>query len=386
MRPFLGQIRRIIRFALACLIWLHAIFLAHLPSPNLPGLAGRLHLTTSEIVVFVLLIGFSLLATYGYGRLAVDVLYIYSFPIVLLYILVKRSLKALAAINKFCMAGTSVASSAFALPTVKVLNPTPSSPEVSQEAESFSWRDLRLAIARPFRQFTLLWCLLLLFTTHQHLLELALAIVVIHIVFILVTILRVTLFSAGILANLEGRIRENTDALLAKISCVTRETEATPDLRNTWTNLSGIKMGMLLLQNGQLVSRWAAVLGSAFLGCIYLYLAVLFSFIYYGTAHVQRVALSWPTSFVTSLFIPFAFGDLPSNFWVKLVGGIHCTVILAIGAGTVINYVTRRAHDLQKTAIVLSRRFADEEVQARLLILEEKFKPPANANPPPISQ
>jgi hypothetical protein len=212
--------------------------------------------------------------------------------------------------------------------------------------------------------------------------ELALGIVVIHVAFVLKAILQVTLFSAGVLSNLESRISENTDTWLGKVASVTRDTEPTQDLRTAWMNLTGIKTALLLLQNRQLVSRWAAVLGSAFLACVHLYLAFLFSFIYYGAANVQGVALNWPIALVTSAFMPFSYTDLPLNFWVKLAGGIHSLVIVAIGAGTIINYVTRRAQDLHQTAIVLSQRFTSEDVQSRLVILEEKFKV---AEAPPTS-
>lgn len=372
MRRFLGRVRWLTRFALACALWLHAVFVFHAPSPNLSGLALRLRLTTSETLVFVLLVSFSLLSAYGFGRLLVDVLYLYGLPFVLLWIAVKWCFRGLVAINKFCMAGTSV-DSALAIATPRVIDASPTVPEAG-EKKFVSWNDLGRTILGPFRRFTLLWCFLLVSTSHKRLLEFALVIVVIHVAFALGAILRVTLFSAGVLADLEVRIRQNTEMLLAKIASVTRETEATPDLRTTWTNLNGIKTGLLFLQNRQLVSRWAAVLGSAFLGCIYLYLALLFSFIYYGVAHVQLVTLNWPIALVTSLFMPFSYTDLPLNFWVKLAGGVHSTVILAIGAGTLVNYVTHKAQDLHRTAVVLSQRFADGEVQAQLLILDEKFK------------
>jgi hypothetical protein len=290
-----------------------------------------------------------------------------------LFLAVKWLFLSLVAINKLCSTGTSSVN--LTLPTIKFEPPAVEAQ--SKQSQPFTWRTLLFTLSKPLRRFTLLWCILLLLTTHPLMLKIALAIVVIHIGFALFAVFRVTVFSAGVLSNLEVNIRASTESLLSKILFVTSETEATPDLRNTWTSIAGIRTGLLFLQNGQLVSRWVVVLGSAFLGCVYIYLALLFSFAYYGIARVQSVALTWPDSFVTSLFIPFAFGDLPRNVWLKLVGGIHCTTILAVGTGTIINYVTRKAEELRKVAIGLNERFADEEVRARLLILEEKFKPPA---------
>jgi hypothetical protein len=373
MRAFFGQIRRWTRFALASMLWLHTLFVVRLPSPNLSRLAFKLQMSTTETLIFVLLFLFSLLATYGFGRLIVDVLYLYFFPFVLLWITAKWIYCGLVAIHRFCTADASVQLSEL-IPNVKVIQANQKVQTAPEERVRFDWAEVGRVLIRPFRRFTLLWCFLLLLTSHQLLLEIALAIVAVHVAFILITILRVTLFSASVISTLETRITDSTNTLLAAIASVTPETEATTDLRNVWAKLVGMKAGLLLLQNKQLVSRWAAVLGSAFLACIYLYVAFLFSFIYYGAARIQAIPLTWPLSFVTSLFLPFAFTDLPRNFWIKLAGGIHCTVIVAVSAGTVISYVTRKAQAIQQAAVVLSQRFSESEVQSRLLILEEKFK------------
>lgn len=388
MRPFLNQVRKAVRFILAAVMWLHALFVFHAPVPDLSRLGTRIQLTTSEAIVFALLLIFSALATYGWGRLTLDLIYIYFFPFVLLYIVGKWTILALIRVNKFCAAGTSIEFKLPTTPSVKVIQAPAQPPVEPQKAEEIQtrWEEVRSAVTRPFRRFTLLWCLLLLFTTHRHLLDVALAIVVVHVAFILAAILKVTVFSAGVLTNLEDRIKENTDTLLAKIASVTRETAATNDLRNIWLRIAGIQLGVAALRNKQLVSRWATILGFAFLTIVYMYVAFLFSFIYYGIAHAQSISLPWPSALVTSTFIPFAFGDLPSNIWLKLVGGIQCVIVLAVSASTVIGYMLRKAEGLQQVALVLTDRFAAEDVRARLSILEEKFKTPTASNPNPANQ
>ncbi len=380
MRTALGTIRRATRFAVAAALWLHAIFMVRVAPPRFTGLATWLHLTGAEVFIFILLAAFTLLATYGYGRLFWDILYIYFFPFVLLFILGRWVFFALVAINKFCSAGLPAGETVLAIPGISVAGatgPGPPGAEAAPKAKwKFTWNGLFVVLSRPLRRFTFLWCILLVLTTHSGLLEFALAVVLIHIVFALVAVLRVTVFSAGLLSKLEANIKQQAETLLSKIAFVTRDSEVTPDLRNTWTNASGIRMGLLVFQNRQLVSRWAVVLGSAFLGCVHIYMALLFSFAYYGIARVQSIAFTWPDAFVTSIFIPFAFGDLPRNPWLKFVGGIQCTTIVAVGAGTVINYLTRKVQDLQRVAMHLNERFADAEVRDRLLILDEKCKPP----------
>jgi len=342
----------------------------------LSKLASSLNLSISETTIFVLLAAFSLLAAYGYGRLALDVLYIYCFPFILMYFAFKWLIKGLIAINRLFEAGTSLEGNLPATST-ETLNTVFAVAEPNQKGRiHLSWKGIGRALTRPLRRFTLLWCLLLLFTTHVHLLQLALIIVVIHIAIFLVTVLRVILFSTNVLANLGERMMHKTEELLARVLSVTPDTEATAELRDTWTRISSIQIGVMILRNKKRVSRWTAILGAACLVGLYLYLALLFSFAYYGAARVQSINLTWGSTLVTSLFMPFAFSDLPSNVWLKLTAGTHCLVIVAVGAGTVINYLTRRAEDLETAAIALIERFEDENVRTRLEILNEKFGTP----------
>jgi hypothetical protein len=293
-------------------------------------LAYRLHLTGGEVVIFILLASFTLLATYGYGRLFLDILYIYFFPFILVFIVCRWLLLALVAINKFCSAGLSPGATVLTIPTVKLVSPADSAQSGVESAPKaawkFTWRGAFLALSRPLRRFTFLWCMLLVLTTHPTLLKLALVVVLIHIVFALVAVLRVTVFSTGLLSQLEVNIRRQAEAMLSKIAFVTRDSEVTPDLRSAWTNISGIRMGLLVFQNRQLVSRWAVVLGSAFLGCVHLYMALLFSFAYYGIAHVQSIALAWPDAFVTSLFYSICIRGSPQKLMAQTCWGhsVHC--------------------------------------------------------------
>ena len=70
MNLVLERVRRLGRFVLAGILWLHALFLLHFEPPHFSWLAVRLHLTASEAVVFALLILLSLLTSYGVWRLA----------------------------------------------------------------------------------------------------------------------------------------------------------------------------------------------------------------------------------------------------------------------------------------------------------------------------
>jgi len=376
MRAFLNLVRRTIRFALASLVWLHAVCVIHTPSPKISALAARLNLNSSETVVFVLLLAFSLLATYGYGRLALDILYIYGFPFVLAYIGIKWIVKGAIAVNRMCEVGSSIKGETAGNSTETLASVFAVADDPQEQRHPINWKKIGQALICPLRRFTLLWCFLLLFTTHKPLLQLALSVVIAHIAFFLFTILKISLFSANVLANGGEWIRNTTEELLAKVLPVTPDSEATQDLKNVWSRITGIKTALLILRNKQLVSRWTAILGAIYLGCLDLYLGLLFSFVYFGIAQVQSIGLSWGTALVTSIFMPFAFSDLPANVWLKLAAGIHCLVIVAVGAGTVLNYLTRRAEELEAAAVALIGRFEDQNIRDRIAILDAKFKAP----------
>jgi hypothetical protein len=144
-------------------------------------------------------------------------------------------------------------------------------------------------------------------------------------------------------------------------------------------------MGLLFLRNRPLIAGWAVVLGSVFLGSVYIYVALLFSFVYHAVARLQSLAFTYPDAPVTSLFIPFAFTTLPHSAWLKLIAGVHTTIVVAVGAGTIVNYLTRHANELNTVALVLSSRFDDEDVRTRLSVLENKFKTAQGQPKPPQS-
>src|SRR5271157_4053304 len=81
----LKRIRSLTRFAVAVILWAHAIFLFDVPRAALGPFFDRLHTSEGEAAVVALIAGFSILATYGWGKVTVDLIYIYFFPFICLY-------------------------------------------------------------------------------------------------------------------------------------------------------------------------------------------------------------------------------------------------------------------------------------------------------------
>ena len=85
MSDFARGIRKLVRFLLAGIIWAHALFVFQVPDTALNRLLPRLHTSLGEFFVVALIIGLSILTSYGWGKVTVDLIYIYFFPFILLF-------------------------------------------------------------------------------------------------------------------------------------------------------------------------------------------------------------------------------------------------------------------------------------------------------------
>jgi hypothetical protein len=247
--------------------------------------------------------------------------------------------------------------------------PVQSSSQIGKEKKGTEVLEL---LVRPFRSATLLWCFLLLFTTHVWVLRVSLGVVLVQLGRKIFRLLEVVLFSGPWLREAGQRLMTRIDTIFAAVDLVTRESVSTAELKNLFLQLRAIEKVLRFLENRDLVVRWAWLLTLVFLGGVYSYMALLFSFVYFGVARVGGVAYSWPEAFVTSLFIPFFTGDLPHIIWAKLLGGIHCALILTLGIGTIFTYIHRRLELIRSEVTGLSERLADQSVRERYRILEEK--------------
>ncbi len=177
LHRMLKRIRSLTRFAVAVILWAHAIFLFDVPRATLAPRFERLHTSEGEATVIALIAGFSILASYGWGKVTVDLIYIYFFPFICLYYLARLLVRAAIGLGGFVAPREPSESSEpppyyvqiprpiLVSPTPQTAQPVAGSNTVEQKEEGF-WDKVARHTLRPFRQFTLLWCLLLLLTTH----------------------------------------------------------------------------------------------------------------------------------------------------------------------------------------------------------------------------
>jgi hypothetical protein len=379
----LEKLRKTTTFLLAVFLWLHAIFFLNLHSSVLARAERLLYFTGSELVLFALLVLLSFLAASGFWKMLRSLAYIYFFPFVLcwrvLYFLVvsirvvdrwfRRQTETPTG-NSLLIQGTSPG------PTTPL--PTATTPSANLPKAPAKKPGLRFLL-RPFRRFTLLWCLLLLFNTHRTVVWLCLIVVLVQLGLRIFFVLKTLLFSdvwlrkygplafAGLNKSIETLEAFRPDAE------ITGEIKGLPGQIDLWKRILGF------LQDHYLLTRWAWVVCVLLFGGIYLYFSALFSFVYYGIARVEGVPLPWPDAFVTSMFIPFFVTDLPKLLMMRIVGGIQCSLVVLIGIGTVLNFLQRRLEAVRTAAVHLSNRLAEQSIQEKYTILQARISPSKQA-------
>lgn len=362
------------RFAAAVALWSHALLLLTIPIPRLELWAARWHLTASEGWIVLLLALFSILSSYGFKRMAVDLTYIYFFPFILLFYLAGVTYLVLSFIFTRLRGGNSANPQAPTSSVIEVPNPKTPPALPSSAQPHWSWRFLRasvLELSRPFRQFTLLWGLLLLLSSKPILIGIALAIVLAHIARALLKIGFFSILSFKWLSQVEEKLKSYAEGLIKNVLDIPLEGELNQDLNLKVLQLVGIKAGIVLFQKRKVISYSLILLSLAVLLLTYFYLGLIFSFGYYGLAKVQSIPYSWGEALVTALFIPVAYTDLPRNLWMKLLGGFHWVFVVVLGLTTILGYVQRKVDSLQSVAQSLRERMDIEEIRVRL----EKFSP-----------
>src|ERR1035437_1221418 len=375
MKALVATLNRVTRFSLSVLLWAHALFDINIQRRLIWPIAHTLHVTAVEFVLLSLLILFSYLASTGFWPAVGNFLYIYFFPFVLLFYVAKWLIKLLLVVGRWLnpQAGPTT-SSGEPRPKVATILRLPGSQTVGRVDTISDTSKLWHLLVRPVSRFTVLWCLLLLVATHIAIIWVALVVTLIHIGRFVVRLVRISLGSQTFFATLEEGVQKTADDWLAKLALVTRESPPTPDLRVLWQTVRNFELGVLALKNETLVARWAALLCGVFLGCVYVYMAFICSFAYYGIERLAGYGDTWPQLLITSLFIPFLLTDLPKVVPLRLLGGLQCAFVLSIGIGTITRYLRSHIHSLRTVATIVDVRFADETVKAKYEILKQKFE------------
>lgn len=174
---------RVTRFVVASFFWANAFFLIRFRPASYPRLAGRVNLSAPEAIIILALAVITLLRSNGLWSFSVDLAYFYFFPFVLLFYVWRlvhaalRLTRYVSGVGAIAKSGDQVAAEGAVLSVPEAQSqPAPEGPR-----RSASRKVLDLGL-RFFLGSTLLWCLLVAFSSHKAVLEVATAVVLLHLI------------------------------------------------------------------------------------------------------------------------------------------------------------------------------------------------------------
>jgi hypothetical protein len=212
------------------------------------------------------------------------------------------------------------------------------------------------------------------FAAHRYILVIATTVLLLHLARKIYIVVAMTWSSKTAIEQAIDRLirylSETVDAL------ANADIVGTPikELRQLANKLRGIEYILRFVANTAAFWLSTMIAAAALLLSTYLYFAVLFSFAYVGVSRIAGESLTFANALVISLFIPFYVTDLPKAFSVRMLGGVHCTLVVTLWAGAAVNYFRRQLEPLRTTVLTLSVRMAEEDVRSRYLIIQEKVK------------
>jgi hypothetical protein len=380
VKVIVETVRRITTFLLAVFLWLHALFLLNVQLPLVTRLAQYVRLTAAETILFILVFLFSALSASGFLKTLRSVAYIYFFPFVLVFYFLVIAFRLLRSINRWFARDQNLSAQQADSEQVQLAAPQTEEIVPVSAVTSATGPKGSSVLLRPFKRFTILWCILLLISTHIVIIWLSFVVVLCHLVWKIIGVLKITLFSRSWIEKIGHQVFINLDTMLGTLRSVNARTRESKELEQLWRQLGMWEKIARFLQNKYLVSRWAGLLVTMFFLCVYVYVALLFSFVYFGIGKVSGLHYPWPEAVITSLFLPAYIGELPKTLSMRAVGGVQWALIVCVGVGTFLNYLHRRLESVHSGAIIVSERLADKSVRDKLAILEKKFGKAKNKN------
>ncbi|HLW98005.1 MAG TPA: hypothetical protein VKR82_05115 [Candidatus Acidoferrales bacterium] len=373
--------RRLTRFLLAGFFWSHAFFFFNTQSNLIEWLTQHLHLTATECVLLTLLVIFGFIAGSGFWRTLTNLAYIFAFPLILLFYFFYFPIKSIVVLRRWFGAK---ATNGFTFPKVKVIQLHDalalSAPITTAEESSIGPKLLSLfrVLGRPFWRFTLLWGLLILWSTHELVTEVALVIFLIHLTVKIYRVVRVSVFSQSWLVKIENGIRETINKTLDQLVVLNFEGAPVQDLKNLLNQIKIFERTSRWIANTPAYSRWLWIICGGLILSIHLYFAFLFSFAYFGIAQVAHAPLLWRNALIDSIFIPIYATDLPNVAAIKIVAGIQFFLVVSVSIGAAFKYFRRWYESLRSTTDVITIRLSAEETRAKYILLQKIVEQPPN--------
>ena len=193
--------------------------------------------------------------------------------------------------------------------------------------------------------------------------------VLVHLARAAYRIIRYAFLSDKWFDKITNAVVTQVENLLAGISAP-RRGKPLKELKNLLEQIRVMEKAVQFAQNRSLLTRWAGFFFGVGMVIVFVYLATLFAFSYWGLACAYGVFIPFPKILVISLFHPLFATDLPNLLAVRALEGVHAALVLSLGFGTLYNYLNRKLGALQRTAALLTVRFEDKATRDKLRILK----------------
>jgi len=352
--------RKVIRELLALAFWAHALYVLQflpLPQPPFPSLPRYLF----NLLLCVFIINYSFFSSRGWWSVAFDLTYIYFLPFIyvgkLAWWITRTSFRVMKK-NAVIRSPKLIVEKA-----ANAVQGDSRTEVTSHDQPNRLWEGSIRAVSK----FALLWSLLIMTVDYKPFLLLA----------VLVTLIGAArsfwvlweLFSgeprwlSGLEEKLATVIRRQVD-LVASWDGVSEPDEIKKQVNSIKLHDSILSF---IRDNRSMLSRGAWMISLAVSLPFYGYLSYLFACVYFGIAKVFNLHFSFAYAFLDSLYVPFAWSDLPKNFAIRLIAGLQAICIGAVGWTVFFRHLGTRFEKMAVAAERLHEPFEDQRLRERLV-------------------
>lgn len=313
---------------------------------------------------------YSYFAEYEWLSILADCIYVYLWPCI---IVVKLSWLCIKFIYKWVKSNLVVHSPGLITRPLRASIP---SLNASEEPEKSSAkpapRSVPAWVRKPFTEFSLLWSLMILTTGNRFIIVIATLAAVYCAGRAIYELWDFTSDASSWIEKLKGTFASQIATHVGQVMAweeMTQIDEVTK-AANALKMLESIFM--FIADNKRFLEKITVGLSIVISLIFYCYISFVFSCVYVGMAKIQSLPTNWPDFFVTSLFIPIAFTNLPRNVPIELIGGLQAVAILALGWNIFVRHMNSGFKRLALAVSELRGAFEDRVLKVKYALIEEQ--------------
>ena len=306
-----------------------------------------------------------------------DLIYVYLWPLVVLWMVVKfTSTKAYRSLKSSRYAQEVIVPQSTPPQSSVVLGNGNTSQKINGEAEKPNhW----VRFVRPFGQFFLLWALLLLNTSSVALTWVSLGVILFGTAAVVRTLAAFLADADSWISKLKSNFAEQVATNIRIIREYQSAQEDTASRNAANALLLYEAMFRYISENKGRLARQTLIASVLITIPMYLYVSFMFTTLYLGLARLAHIPWAWTDALTTSIFIPFAYTDLPHNLWIRLIGGCQVMIITVLGYTILFRRMQNSMRRISQAAVELASPLSDETVRAKLQSIKARSSPSVTA-------